>query len=215
MFHNGKLPIHRGRSMTNAYLKKITGERFLSAREINGYQQTEAALLCGWKNSTQLSLIEQGKRLVPIDKVLVAADVYSVSVDFLLGMSDEPERDPKSAEQHAMVRHLESLLRGTAENIGAALLVHAKQGGLPMQSIRVLTDDAEAMAAAVARFIELNPKFGDMRGGAPVALALERMATATASAREAIRRFDGLREHAMRVQERKAGLTRPLFDGAN
>lgn len=44
----------------------------------------------------QYSLYENGLRLIPIDKLSKLADFYNVSVDYLIGNTDEKRPYPKS-----------------------------------------------------------------------------------------------------------------------
>ena len=116
----------------NAGIRRAVGARFLAAREINGWGQLEAAKMMGYSNSTQLSLIEQGKRMPPHDVLLRASTVYSVSTDFLYALDDEPERDSRAASKNAVLRRMESLLQRNARAVTDALLETQKFDPTPM-----------------------------------------------------------------------------------
>jgi DNA-binding XRE family transcriptional regulator len=90
-----------GRGQANLLLRLAMAKRMIAARELNGYSQTEAALLIGWKTPTQLSLIEQGKRIPPHYVLLLISRAYGVSTDFLYALDDEAERDSRTAGKKA------------------------------------------------------------------------------------------------------------------
>ena len=204
------------RALSNGVLRQVVGKRFVIAREINGWQQSEAAALMGYKNSTQLSLIEQGKRLPPPTVMLEASRVFSVSMDFLYGVSDEPERDAQTAEQAAMIRHMEDVLRANAEAVGTALMVHVRRGGSSMLALQGLHAAAIEQISALRRLQELSgKKFDGMRGGATVLAALVKLECEAAGAGAILQRTSGLREHLIKTAEAKAGIDRPLFDGSH
>lgn len=194
----------------NAAIRKVVAERFVSARELNGYSQIEASTRMGYKNSAQLCQWEKAQRMPPIDRMLVASIVYAVSLDYLYGLSDEPERDPRLAEQQAMVRNMEDLLHKNAEMVAQQLSAHVRTGGVNMKTVKTLTARASEAAQAVRNFYSLNQKkFDNLRGGASLlhhCAELEALVRETASM---VARHDGLKEDAMQ-RAAKGGM--PLFD---
>lgn len=86
-------------------LIKLIGSRMKEAREINNLTQVAAAkLLFGHDNSSYLSKIESGNYAKEMGQellsiILKAAKAYEVSSDFLLGLSEEWEREPVLAIQ--------------------------------------------------------------------------------------------------------------------
>lgn len=168
-------PADKGpRADKNAKLRKIIGARFIEAREINGWGQTDAAMRLGYSNSTQLSLIERGERLPPVEIIKHAATVYGVSTDYLMGLSDEPDRDPKQAEKRAAMRQVQEMLVANAESMIETMLDHIANGAPTVQTTRTLVDGCKKHIESLKRFIELNSKkFEVMRGGSPVLSSLE------------------------------------------
>lgn len=58
--------------------------------------------------------------------IVRAAIAYGVSADYILGLSNEPERDPRTAEQVAVLRSVQ----GTVEqNVAAMVTVLLKNAG--------------------------------------------------------------------------------------
>jgi transcriptional regulator with XRE-family HTH domain len=202
------------RADSNAALRKIVGERFVEARKINGWDQTEAAEKFGYKNSTQLSLIEQGKRLPPHEVMIKASEIYGVSVDFLFGLSDEPERDPKAAERNAAMRHVHALVSGTAENMVGLLLQYLAHGVPSVRTAQTLLNHADDLALAVNRVRAMNTKLFDekLKGGSNLVKLADQTANACAQAREMLSRHERVTEFKIRAEEKRVGVTHPLFD---
>jgi hypothetical protein len=71
--------------------------KLIEARVMQGLTAVEAAEKFGYAKSTQLSLIETGKRPTPTDWRFLkqAAEIYAVSVDWLLGLSPNMEPDAR------------------------------------------------------------------------------------------------------------------------
>lgn len=199
----------------NAAIKKRVAEQFVAARELNGFTQIEAAQKMGYKNSTQLCQWEKAQRIPPIDRMLIASIVYGVSLDFLYGLSDEPERDPRFAEQRAMVRSMRDIAMENVDAVTLVMLKFSRSGGPNMLTVKALNARAADASAAVRRFVEINgDKFDRMRGGATMmhsCVALEALVRETTTM---IGRQDGLKEQVMRASMKKKGIHHPLFDSA-
>lgn len=202
------------RADSNATLRKVVGDRMVEARKINGWDQTEAAAKFGYKNSTQLSLIEQGKRLPPHEVLIAASAIYGVSVDFLLGLSDEPERDPKAAERQAAMRHVHALVAGTSEHMIALLLQYLAHGVPSVRISERLLQKTQTLVDAVSRTREMNPKLFDekLKGGSGLVRAAVEAAESCSTAREMLTRHERVTEFKLSTEEKRVGQTHPLFD---
>lgn len=207
-------PEMRNRADSNSKLKLIVGKRFSDARELNGFGQTQAALLMGWKNATQLSLIEQGKRMPPHQVLIIASTVLGTSVDFLLGLSSEPERDPKQAERDAAMRHVHCLIENNAKSMTGMLLQYLSNGAPSVASARRLMGAAQALVDTVNRVRELNPKAFDekLKGGAKLITASEAMDAAMHEVSQMLEKHERFTEFAFKEADSSAGVTRPLFE---
>ncbi|WP_213764032.1 helix-turn-helix transcriptional regulator [Caballeronia sp. dw_19] len=147
--------------------------RLIQARVANGLLAVEAAQLFGYANSTQLSLIESGERPIPKDFKFVAqaARVYSVSVDWLLGLVPDMDRDAEVLRRHA-------LLRGTRSALEATMTGFARISAEVASRMQLTPDETADVIAAVEsierRFRDLceRGQFDDLPGGAPVAAAI-------------------------------------------
>jgi transcriptional regulator with XRE-family HTH domain len=89
--------------------KRAFGARLKAAREMAGLNQAYAADRLGYAQAVQLSNMEAGNRMPPLDVLIRAAELYGTSMDYLCGFADDPDRDPASAA----VRHVSG--RVTAE----------------------------------------------------------------------------------------------------
>ncbi len=175
------------RSGTTALVRATVAARFKQARELNGWDQREAAARMGYENGTQLSLIEAGKRNTPLAVFCVASAVYGVSVDFLLGLSDEPERDPALVERQAVLRHVEGMLREHAAQVLEMISAHMNAATKPISLARRLLGVSSAATEAFDRFATLNGEaWEDMPGGAMLLKAMVELETVTQAALEAL-----------------------------
>jgi transcriptional regulator with XRE-family HTH domain len=71
-------------------LKEILGERVKKLRIKKNLKQSELGEIVGLSDNA-ISDIERGYRLTAIDKLGALADYFDVSVDYLMGRTDNPE----------------------------------------------------------------------------------------------------------------------------
>ena len=202
-----------GSRRLNAALRKVVSDRFLQARELNGMSQTEAAERLGYKKSAQVSQWEHGKRQPPIDRMIITALVYGVSLDYLYGLTDEPERDQHFTYRKAMARNIESQLRNHADRIAESLMAMTKTGGMSLLTIKALVSRANEAATSMRRFAQINAKkFDNMPGGASVLHACVSLEALVREASAMVARVEGLTEQAIQSGERRANSSHPLFE---
>ena len=179
-------------------MAKSVGERLKEAREMVGLAQLEAATQIGYANSSKLSKIEKGKHSsqIPMWMLKRAAQVYDVSLDYLLGITETMERN---GPDHSIMREMMIHMR-EEWNIsrGRDLLITERLNG----RIRQLEDCFAHMESAasdaelaLARVVELNPEWQDMRGGS-------RLADATQATSAAIRNA----QHGLKLLQRKGSV---------
>jgi len=72
-------------------LREIVGERVLLLRRRKGLTQPELAQQTGMGIST-LNRIEKGHQSMAMDKVVALVQVLGTTADYLLGLSEEPDR---------------------------------------------------------------------------------------------------------------------------
>ena len=160
---------------TKADIRQIIAGRLLSSREINGFSQTDAAKKFGYSTPAQLSQWEQCRRMPPLQMLVRASSVYRVSLDYIMGVSDEPDRDPASTERRQVLCGVEDAVKTATLEIYELAMRHIEQGGPTVEMSHSMLREGEQFHRAVTRFMEINKdKFEDMLGGSPLAGMAER-----------------------------------------
>lgn len=204
---------------TRADLKRLTAERLLRAREINGLSQTDAANRFGYKTPAQLSQWELGRRMVPMEKLLRASSIYRVSLDFLMGVSAEPDRDPQAAHALRVLDGARELMENMSRELAETVIAQTKLGGPTVEASVIMVAEGERVMQAFKRFVELNPKAfqNNMRGSATLASSMDSFENNGLNvARDMIQRYQRIGPHAVRVSLKKLRATdertRHLFE---
>lgn len=71
--------------------KNIFGNKIKLLRTKNGMSQTDLANLLG-VSKTQISDLENGKTSTTLDRLIIIANHFNISADYLLGLSDDSTR---------------------------------------------------------------------------------------------------------------------------
>lgn len=163
-----------------AKLPKVVGPRLRAARLASGMTMAAAADRLKHKGVTQVSLAEDGHRLPPIHDLLKYADLYCVSVDYLLGRIDDPIAETSEHGHGLMVRAVQSSIQDLFSKFSGAVAEHA---AVSLCGVREERQDlievcgiGEEASAALSRIRELNPEFDDLRGGSKLEAALAKLA---------------------------------------
>jgi transcriptional regulator with XRE-family HTH domain len=191
---------------------EIVRERLVSARRLNRLDQKDAAKKLGYKNSAPLSKIEGGQAKMPKGFLVKAALAYNVSTDYLLGLSAEPERDPRTAEQMAIVRSVEAAL---SEHVGilSAVLLRNAADLTPLEShLQSILNRSRTVTEAFEAVCRKNKKFLDeVLAGSRLLSAVDEMRESERAARDFLRhRLDVKQE---RIDAMCRGESLPLFAG--
>jgi len=173
------------------HLVCILGKRLRQSREMCNITLTKAAQLLGYRNPSKLSKVERAydTHSVPLWLIERAAKLYDVSIDFLFGRSDDFETSSRmyveretaqwvfQAWETARKRDMQIVhgLINRIEHIGQATLQLYSAGG--------------QLQTAMQRFVELNPEFENMRGGARMLAAVNTIHDQTHTARNQLSRF--------------------------
>ncbi len=72
------------------FSKKIFAERIKMLRKQKNIKQSELGEMVGL-TYTAISDIERGRRTTTIEKLVAIADYFEVSIDYLVGRTDNPE----------------------------------------------------------------------------------------------------------------------------
>lgn len=73
------------------FSKETFSERVKMLRTSRNLSQIELAKAVGFSYSSAIGDIERGRRTTPIDKIVAIADYFEVSVDYLIGRTDNPK----------------------------------------------------------------------------------------------------------------------------
>src|SRR5471030_1675508 len=192
-------------------LEKKIRERIINARNMNRLEQIAAARMLGYKNSSALSKIETGFAKIPKDFILRAALAYGVSCDYLMGLSDEPERDPKTAEHMAIMRSVEATIKQQNHDLVTILLKNASD----MTPLEGHLNDAITKAQRAIDSYETvclrNKRFeNDVLAGSTLARAMDALQRTLLAAKKFMeRRADLVQARTAAMSE---GNTYPLFN---
>lgn len=192
---------------TEAEARAIIGGRMLMARELNGYTQTNAAKRLGYATPSQLSQWEMARRTPPIKMLMRACSVYRVSMDYLMGISDEPDRDPATVVRHQVMSAAEEMLATMAHEIADAMLQQTKIGGPAIETAMLMLDEGAAMVKSFRRFVELNKTAfsEDMRGSSALLAAADAFEfNGLASAQRYIERFSQINKDSLSKATKRA-----------
>lgn len=162
------------RKRINLQLISVIGSRMREAREIAGMQQIHAAKLLGYKNSSRLNKIENSQNVASISLhiILTAAKIYDVSTDFLLGSSDEWERDARVAgESNAMSHILELWNEQHLKDLNAIRRNENRVNTL-CSAVSTYSNSVMHCRKSLNIFMERNKGFDDMKAGATLVNAI-------------------------------------------
>lgn len=154
--------------------EQLMRERLIVARNLNGLDQQKAAEKLGYKNSSQLSKVESGEAPFPKSLLRRAAYAYGVSSDWLLGLSNEPERDSHLASEMAVMRAVrEAVVANTSIVTRQMLDLAAEQ--MPLANhVRSMLIAAHQATTTFDRCCRNNASFqDDIRGGASLTRAMD------------------------------------------
>lgn len=174
----------------SAELRETIRRNLIRARVTAGLTGLGAAERLGYRNSTQLSLIETGARKVPdgVAFLVDAARAYGTSVDFLVGLSPISEPDGKVVRERAVLREMEAVAHGILATLASAMAEHSERVYPLAREYEGLLEKVERADSALAAMRE---RFGldDVRGSAPLVRAMEEMAAAAEPLRAKLRQF--------------------------
>jgi len=191
-------------------LIKIFAARMKEARELCNLTREQASIALGYENTSYLSKLEKGEHLsgVRSEIVIKAAKLYEVSADFLLGLSDEWERDPVLAQE----KHIEGWLISQSQKSLARELNMIRKMGNKIATIETSVNEilpaAKQCHAAFLNFTRLNPTFEEeMRGGSSLQAAIFGISDRAIKAERALRRHH--------IEIRQVNVNMPIFDFAD
>jgi transcriptional regulator with XRE-family HTH domain len=163
-----------------AKLQKICGNRLRSARRAAGISEAEASRAIGHRGATQLSLCESGERLMPLAALYTLADLYSVSIDWLLDRINDPICDPVENNQGLLARSIRNDVESAFAHFSALMshqaILFMKAQRDDHADLKFILGRLDELGDAMLRFKDLNPTFEeDMRGSARLDASVEKL----------------------------------------
>jgi len=177
--------------MEQAAAVKTIGARMRQARELCNLSQSAAAKRLGYSNSSKLSKVEGATdtNSVPLWLILRAAKVYEVSVDFLFGVTDDWEVGARMTQEREISSWLwEAMEKARLRDMATLKKLHDRLEAMG-DSVGAMLTAGEDVGAAMTRFMELNPIFEEMPGGARLLGAIERSSASAKGAQAKMARF--------------------------
>ena len=198
-----------------ASVVRLCGERLKLARELNQLSMQEAATRMGFANKASLSKFETAKHVagIPLWVIAKAAEVYEVSADYLLGVTDDWQVAPRIRQSREVTAWLQSSLeKYRTRDLDTLSLLHEGM-------VRIVTGQGDIsvavqeLAEATDKFRELNPRFVDMRGGASVIRCTENAMRCTSLVSAQLAKFRGVMRASRTVPDiNEAQLNLGLLD---
>lgn len=165
-------------------IRTVMGVRVRAAREALNVGQTELADAIGHANSTQVCLWESGQRMPHISTLIQSADLLGVSLDYLVGRTEEPEPDFRAVRRNAMAATVKASTEAFATTLAHELLRGGADVEGTLRGVALLTK-VEALSKAVQRMQAANEDvFNGLRGGATVLRAAAEASDAAAQVDE-------------------------------
>ena len=177
--------------MEQAAAVRTIGARMRQARELCNLSQSAAAKRLGYSNSSKLSKVEGATdtNSVPLWLITRAAKVYDVSVDFLFGVNDDWETGARMTQEREVSAWLwEAMEKARLRDVATLKKLHDKLEAMGGATAMMLETTGDA-SAALNRFIELNPEFEDMPGGARLMSSVGRANGAAKGVKVKLERF--------------------------
>lgn len=142
-------------------LAKIFGERMAAARELSYLSQRDAAIKLGYANSGRLSKIEKSSDTlnVPLYVVVRAARLYKVSIDYLVGESDDWEPETPRDGHQFVVDMLEKIAKRDMVVMGKL----EEKMRLVTPAIEFQAQASKEAFDALNSFCAMHPEIEDMR----------------------------------------------------
>lgn len=171
------------------------GRRLRAAREINGWDVTEAARRLGYKNAGSLSRLETGKHVlsIPLYMLARAAQVYGVTTDYLLGLTDDLSLAPTMRLRRDAALWLADYMERQRHADVTAYLMLQEQVELVTTGTKEVILAVEELTTSLAGMRSANAVvFDNMRGGSRVLSMAARAERVSVSTAARLNRFRGM-----------------------
>ena len=145
----------------------------IKARELNGWTLDEACKHVGYANKGGLSKLEarsmSDRFLVSVNARVLCnlSNGYGVSIEYLLGLTNDPELSKSDIERGAVLRAVHDEIKTVSSDLAVKINL-ALTEALKYKNMRdELIDSSKMLIDSAQRMIELNQEeFQDLRNGA-------------------------------------------------
>lgn len=175
----GQSPNSRLKDEENAICEAVA-RRLVRARKAAGYKELDVALHLGHSNLTMISLFENGHRPPSLRNLSLLADLYGVTIDYLMGRTDDLDLAPEEGNQALLTGQLKGSLTSHIDKFLGAI---ARCSAVTLEGLskdRVMLDQIAFMAAEARSALDVIQKhhgkaFDGLRGGATLKRLVEEM----------------------------------------
>jgi transcriptional regulator with XRE-family HTH domain len=207
-----KVSLPRFRRVSTSEEVALMRERLIIARVMNGFSVEQAEERFG-ERCLYLGMIESGKKPFPRSHkfLSLAAQAYSVSLDFLFGLSPNMEVDPIFSQRYTLMRGFAAILEQQAKTTTAAFFNYVTaQDKLCKTQYQELSDSVYGIQSAIE--VMRKHGFDELRGGATVLAILEDLEKAIFPVRKALAAQHEVEEYCKNMSLGKIGPISYLTD---
>lgn len=143
-------------------LMKVVGENLYKARrmaQLNQAQVMKEVWGTDGKNTNRISEIETGAKPVSLSILLKLATLYGTSLDYIFGLSSEPEVDLNSARAGMVLNGLRSIGLEVMEELSQVLSRTISK--MPRNEAILLVEDSKATMNVYRETMLKDPSFKD------------------------------------------------------
>lgn len=150
-------------------MMNIVGPRLRRARKLAGYSESAAGLALAHKGVTQISLFENGHRAPSLNNLRLLANLYGVTVDYLLGLHDDIARQPEEGNQAVLCGVMAEAVGSQFHRMVDAM---ARTSSIMLEGFsldRVLLGEVAGTVEELCTALDVahrQPEFQDLKGGA-------------------------------------------------
>lgn len=181
-------------------LRKLVGERLKTARNLSEMSQVEAARAIGYTTGVHVHHAEAGKRLPGLEKLVLLARLYGVSLDYLLGATEDPTEDRDEELQRRIADAVTGRMVMLARAIYTTNIKAVREMGLDTAETLQMAEQAVEIELALGKLRQLNPHLDEEAKGLAT-LVMKAQAHADAGRRALERHKRAHRMAAARVRE--------------
>lgn len=133
-------------------INRLIGANLACARRNAGLSQTDVMKVI-WNtdnNRNRISEIENGRRELTLIDLLIFQDLYGQSLDYICGLSIEPEIDMLAGTTNHVIRQSHALAEGIIESLSDTLTEHLK--GIHKTDYISLVEASKQLNSAISKY---------------------------------------------------------------